>query len=171
MNNLSASQARDFSQLENLLATNNWKQADHETFKKIVEVAGRKYQGWLRQSDIEQLRYKELQTIDRLWLHYSNNQFGFSVQKQIYQQVAGKLKYDPIAYKEFGKLVGWCENDKWLYHSYLNFDQNAPKGHLPAKIFSEILQVDWASDFVVVGTVGVISDVLMGIFSDLDSQE
>jgi hypothetical protein len=39
--------------LRDLLAVNNWKEADTETANIILEVANRKKEGWLRNEDMD----------------------------------------------------------------------------------------------------------------------
>ena len=65
-------------------------------------------------------------TIDTLWLKYSSDRFGFSVQKQIWQEAKEK-------FLAFGDRVGWRTQGKWIadYHSEFNFSLDAPVGHFP----------------------------------------
>ena len=109
----------------------NWKEADEETANKMLEVAGRTKEGWLREEDIDNFPCEDLQTIDQLWVKYSNGRFGFSVQKRIYQSLRGTRSYDSKVWEAFGDQVGWRVRGSWLYYNNLKFNQTAPKGHLP----------------------------------------
>ena len=77
----------DYSQLDWLLASGKWEEADEETLNKMLEAAGRTEDGWLRREDIDRFPSEDLRTIDQLWVKYSNGRFGFSVQKRIYESL------------------------------------------------------------------------------------
>ncbi|MEH2282341.1 MAG: GUN4 domain-containing protein [Nostoc sp.] len=81
-----------YEQLAYYLAAGKWKEADEETDRLMLQVAGREKQGYLDLDDIRQFPCKDLRTIDQLWVQYSNGHFGFSVQKEIYLSVGGMLE-------------------------------------------------------------------------------
>ncbi|MFM6006400.1 MAG: GUN4 domain-containing protein, partial [Sphaerospermopsis kisseleviana] len=68
------------------------------------------------------------------WVKYSEGRFGFSVQKEIYQEVGGTREYNKEIWENFGDRVGW-RKDYWLMYNQLNFTTDAYKdakaGHLP----------------------------------------
>jgi hypothetical protein len=72
-----------------------------------------------------------------LWLKYSQNRFGFSVQKKIWVDNGGKLdgSYDYDTYCKLGNKVGWRKGGDWLNKSVLTFNTNALPGHLPALVW------------------------------------
>ena len=72
---------------------------------------------------------KELRTIDRLWLKYSNNHFGFSVQKKIWLELGGKI--DDTTNIKLSQRLGWFKQGKWIDYPNLIFTTKAPEGHLP----------------------------------------
>jgi serine/threonine-protein kinase len=147
--NLISAKGVDYRKLDRLLASGEWKEADQETAIKMLEVAGRTKEGWLRSEDIDQFPCEDLRTIDQLWVKYSNGCFGFSVQKRIYESLGGSREYDRKIWKAFGDRVGWRVNigkiweafgdrvgwrvnSKWLYYyNDLKFNTKAPQGHLP----------------------------------------
>ena len=119
-----------------------WKEADEETRVKILKVANRESEGWLRVEDAENFSCQDLGTIDKLWVKYSNGKFGFSVQKQIYQGVGGSKDYNSDDYKKFADKVGWRKGGKWLKYYEFFQDKHGDKheffedkhrytGHLP----------------------------------------
>ncbi len=75
--------------------------------------------------------YKELRSIDKLWLKYSGGKFGISVQQQIYQSLGGTKKYNRDVWESIGDRLGWRRGGNWLDYSDYNFSQTAPSGHLP----------------------------------------
>ncbi|MEH1841792.1 MAG: GUN4 domain-containing protein [Nostoc sp.] len=119
----------DYTKLRDLLAEQKWKEADKETLAVMLKVTGREKDGWLDYKSIENFPYKDLHTIDQLWVKYSDGRFGFSVQKRIWESVDEN-------YKEFGELVGWRYGrgilGNWLKYSDVTFNiYYAPEGHLP----------------------------------------
>jgi serine/threonine protein kinase len=123
----------DYSQLDRLLASEKWKEADKETKNKMLEAAGRTEEMWLRIEDIDQFPCEDLRTIDQLWVKYSKRRFGFSVQKRIYESLGGTREYDEKIWDAFGDRVGWRVNSKWLDYNDLKFNTKAPEGHLPSR--------------------------------------
>ncbi|MDE5087442.1 MAG: GUN4 domain-containing protein, partial [Trichodesmium sp. St16_bin2-tuft] len=57
--------------------------------------------------------------------------FGFSVQKQIYQSVGGTMEYDSKVWIKFANKVGWRKGGQWLDYSELTFSKEHYRGHLP----------------------------------------
>ncbi len=122
-----------YTKLRDLLAGGKWKEADEETYRVMLKVAGRESIGSLDVKDIENFPCEDLGTIDKLWVKYSDGKFGFSVQKQIYQSLGGTKEYDEKVWKAFCDKVGWRQGGKWL-ESYndLTFDISTHYvGHLP----------------------------------------
>ncbi|MGB3208880.1 MAG: serine/threonine-protein kinase [Crinalium sp.] len=122
----------DYTTLRDLLAVGKWREADEETARVILKVAGREEQGWLNEESINKFPCEDLCTIDQLWVKYSKGRFGFSVQKRIWIECGGQPgKYDYEVYKNFGDRIGWGVKDEWKSYYELNFSLNAPQGHLP----------------------------------------
>jgi serine/threonine protein kinase len=138
----------NFTQLDQYLKYGQWEKADQETAKVMCKIMGREKEGWLTFDNCRDFPPEELRIIDQLWLQYSQDKFGFSVQKQIWLKLGGKLdgSYQWDTYKKLGEEVGWLkttvtkktwlgggekEKDEWLSYSELTFSTNAPKGHLP----------------------------------------
>ncbi|MBN3940655.1 GUN4 domain-containing protein [Nostoc sp. NMS9] len=131
--NLSSEKGIDYTRLRNLLAAKNWKEADEETYRVIIQAVGRKNGDWFEKDELLNFPCTDLRTIDRLWVKYSNGHFGFSVQKDIYLSVGGKAddNYYEKAWEKFGDRVGWRVNSSWIMWENVNFDTSALKGHLP----------------------------------------
>ena len=128
----------NLEQLEKLLSLREWKLADSVTGFHLLQLVGRTNEGWLRVEDIDRLPCDNIHRINKLWLKYSNERFGFSVQKEIYigtGNILGKLNKD--AYKLFVQKVGWKKqrdwgfNGGWLSYNDITFDLAATRGHLP----------------------------------------
>jgi hypothetical protein len=114
----------DYTRLEKLLAAEKWEEADEETVSLMLKITNREHTGWLDLDSLTNFSCNCLNSIDQLWLKYSNERFGFSVQKQIFKEV-GKDYY------KLGDRLGWRQGGEWLYYRDLKFDISAPIGHLP----------------------------------------
>jgi GUN4-like len=118
----------DYWQLTKLLETGKWRKADEHTWEIWLQISLREEEGWLTPADIDSLPCTDLRTIDRLWQEYSNGRFGWTVQQQIWESVAGN-------YTELCDRVGWRVKDNWQYYDELSFNRNAPPGHLPVTVW------------------------------------
>ncbi|NEP82753.1 MAG: hypothetical protein F6K39_34175 [Okeania sp. SIO3B3] len=122
----------DYTKLRDLLAGGKWKEADEETARVMLKVAGRESERWLRVEDIENFPCEDLGTIDKLWVKYSNGKFGFSVQKQIYQSLGGTKEYNGRVWKAFRDKVGWRVGILGWRVWRVCWDISTPyEGHLP----------------------------------------
>jgi serine/threonine protein kinase len=140
--NLISAKGVDYRQLDRLLASEKWKEADEETANKMLQAVGRTEDGWLRSEDIDRFPCEDLQTIDQLWVKYSNGRFGFSVQKRIYESLGGTREYDQEIMETFGDRVGWRVNNIWLNNTLLKFSTPTPGGHLPL-VCVDAYRGDW----------------------------
>jgi hypothetical protein len=130
---------QDYTNLRDLLTAKKWKEADEETTQLMLKCANREKEGSLNAFDCRDFPQEELRIIDQLWLKYSQNRFGFSVQKKIWVDNCnwGKLGDLPDldAYCKLADKVGWRKGENWLNHSELTFNTNALPGHLPTTIW------------------------------------
>jgi hypothetical protein len=102
-----------FQKLESLLKAGKWRDADLETWELMKKLTKREREGWLRFEDVKNFPRQELRKMDQLWVKYSNGKFGFSVQKQIWLDVGGKLDGEPDwdTFTKLGSRVGWRKNN------------------------------------------------------------
>ncbi|MEY3256359.1 MAG: hypothetical protein RLZZ29_1494 [Cyanobacteriota bacterium] len=121
----------EFRNLDKLLATGKWKEADIETYKIILKIARREKEGNLDFNSIKNFSCSSLKDIDKRWVKASNGRFGFSVQKQIWNDIAGTVGYNYDNFNKFADRVRWRRENNWLRYSDLTFNINAPRGHLP----------------------------------------
>ncbi|MCG6135276.1 MAG: serine/threonine-protein kinase [Nostoc sp. LLA-1] len=116
----------DYSQLRDLLALRKWQQADQETWAVMCQALSKPIGSYLFCGDLKKLPDEILQTIDQLWMQYSQGKFGFSIQKQIYESVDGD-------YGRFCAAIGWNVHNsspRFFFH------WSAPLGHLPSRIWA-----------------------------------
>ena len=65
------------------MAKENWFEANKETIRLILAVTAKEIEE-LTPEDIQHFPCNDLMVIDRLWMKYSNDRFGFSPQLKIY---------------------------------------------------------------------------------------
>ena len=131
----------DCSKLEELLKAGKWQEADSETLAIMLRATNREQEGWLDLEHIQQYPDSGLNTINRLWLNYSNGHFGFSAQKSPWQRNSYNFSWE----------VGWFKTLSWANESQGRiefqaiFDITAPQGHLPRCILINSIK---RNDFV-----------------------
>jgi predicted NACHT family NTPase len=131
-----------YQQLETFLKNGQWKEADQETSRLMLQIVGKETDQWLSEEDIQNFPCEDLRAIDKLWVDYSQGKFGFSVQKKVWMACGGvPRKYDRDVYEKFADQVGWHRRRVWLSDDELTFliDSNSKEhvGHLPRVDISE----------------------------------
>jgi hypothetical protein len=120
-----------YAKLRTLLEEKDWRSADEETYRVMIKAAGKEEGQGFSQQDLEAFPSKDLVTIDRLWMTASDNRFGFSVQKKIWQKFGSPMSYDDN-YKQFVTEVGWRKGADLVNYSDLQFSLlHSPDGALP----------------------------------------
>ena len=117
----------DYTPLQQLLALQEFQEADRLTLDKLCELAGdtASVRKWLYFTQVESLPVTDLQTINTLWKVHSEGKFGFSVQREIWLS-SGK-NWDKL-----WPLIGWKKGNNWTrYPQEFIWDLSAPRGHLP----------------------------------------
>ncbi|KAI4324305.1 hypothetical protein L6164_023857 [Bauhinia variegata] len=132
----SSDQTISFELLRQHLSAKNFREADEETRRLLIVLAGEATQkrGYVFFSEVQFIPAADLKAIDDLWRQYSDNKFGYSVQKRIFDRVDGDFT------KLFLKL-GWMkkldtEVEQYNYRSFpTEFiwepNDDTPEGHLP----------------------------------------
>jgi hypothetical protein len=128
----------DYTRLRDLLKAGKWKEADQETAEIMLRAVGRQSNDWMRPEELRNFPCADLQTIDKLWVKYSQGKFGFSVQKQIYvacgAQLDGNYPGDKIWHK-FCDQLGWLVKEDYVNYFNLKFDPSLSlPGELPARL-------------------------------------
>ncbi|CAL8993961.1 unnamed protein product [Prunus brigantina] len=132
----SSTQAISFDLLQQHLSAQNFREADEETRRLLIVLAGEQAQkrGYVFFSEAQFISEADLKAIDDLWRQHSNNKFGYSVQRKIY----GKVSND---FTKFFIKVGWMkkldtEVEQYNYRAFPNefiweLNEDTPEGHLP----------------------------------------
>jgi uncharacterized membrane-anchored protein YhcB (DUF1043 family) len=126
-----------YQPLRDMLAAKKWEDADTETIRLIADIAGHTDLEDFRPAEVQHFPCVQLQVIDNLWLTYSDRRFGFSIQARIYQEVGGSIEttieQNSKIIEEWGKRLGWRENNRWKKCDELDWSLNAPEGSHPAR--------------------------------------
>jgi len=124
---LRSEQGIDYSPLQQLLIAQDFQAADRMTLQKLCELAGTAaaQRKWLYFTEVETFPISDLQTINTLWLVYSEGKFGFSMQREIWLSL-GKN------WEKFWLKIGWKNGNTWTrYPDGFTWNLTAPAGHLP----------------------------------------
>lgn len=124
----------DYVPLATLLATGDFLGADQFTRDNLIKIAG---PGAVKRSfvyftEADKLPEKDLCTMERLWLQFSDGNFGYSVQRRVWD-------VENANFDGFIRRVGWTKTENGSERKLKWFGQNefiysvdkAPKGHLP----------------------------------------
>lgn len=106
-----------YAPLEQLLKTQQWREADQETYRLMITTVGKEEGQVLNSDDLGTFPCEDLQMLDRLWVKYSNGKWGFSVQKRIWEKCGSPTDYDEFVNK-FCDLIGWTKNGVWHQPKY-----------------------------------------------------
>lgn len=97
---LSQERSGEFTSLQSLLEAKKWDEADKATISLI-------------RNDSENLSCPNLNSIDQLWMKYSNGKYGFTPQIPIWQKVGGfKCKTCEHEIEKFSAQLGWNLSDQ-----------------------------------------------------------
>ncbi|PSS35862.1 Tetrapyrrole-binding protein [Actinidia chinensis var. chinensis] len=132
------SQSTSLDLLQHHLSSQNFRQADEETRRLLIALTGESAQkrGYVFFSEVQFIPENDLKAIDNLWREHSNNRFGYSVQKKIWN----KVNRD---FSRFFLKVGWMkkletEVEQYNYRAFptefmweLSESPPPPEGHLP----------------------------------------
>ncbi|MEO1669264.1 MAG: GUN4 domain-containing protein, partial [Cyanobacteria bacterium J06631_2] len=131
----------DYTQLRNLLKEGKWSEADIHTYKLVGQIVKsaklQKKQTFIELKTIAEYSCPDVRTVDYLWKKYSDNQFGFSQQQQVWRSVNQEGDFSTKTWRRFATEVGWKKGEVENSSGYLLYDQldfepaEAPAGHLP----------------------------------------
>jgi hypothetical protein len=131
---LSSEKGIDYSKLRDLLKAGQWQDADNETYETMIRAASKESGKWFIKDDLINFPCTDLLTIDRLWVKYSGGEFGFSVQKKIWQE-CGSPTSSGKNWDKFCVRVGWqdAKATRYLTSEELKANpQNSPTGEFPS---------------------------------------
>lgn len=143
----------NYDSLDYLLKAEKFQEADEETKNILLSSLEKKIDEGLGVKEIRSLSSDILLTIDELWMRYSNQKFGFSKQRSIWQNLLSPQKgfmsqfslfkknksnnSDKDNWYQFATDVGWYHTNprtsrkEWITYTSLDFSLNAPEGCFP----------------------------------------
>lgn len=122
----------DYHPLKELLTQKKWQEADQETTDQLLAIVGKTKLGYLVDADFSDIPLADLRIIDDLWMQSSQGQFGFSVQQQIWMEEGGQPGVpNQQVWCRVADRLGWRVAGEWVYYDDIQFNQEAPQGHLP----------------------------------------
>ena len=117
----------DYRPLQRHLMLQEFEAADRLTSEHLRQLAGpgAVQRGYVYYSEVPAIPGLDLETLDRLWLCYSQGRFGFSVQGRLLQASGG-------LWEKLWPRLGWKADGVWTrYPSAFTWSLEAPEGHLP----------------------------------------
>jgi|GEM_PF-4674617 len=138
-----------YQKLESLLESEKWQEADRLTADIMLRLTEHS-KNYLNKESILNLSQSNLSSIDYLWRTYSNDSFGFSIQRMVFfEYFDARFRGDAVPslmperfyWNDLGRILGWRREGLWFGRfawkswSELIFTREAPKGHLPAFCF------------------------------------
>ena len=97
----------------------------------MITTVGKEDGQWFDRADLENFPCEDLRTLDQLWVKYSSGKWGFSVQKQIWQECGSPMSYND-EWEKFGDRVGWRKDNDWVDYNNLTYDlQKSLFGEFP----------------------------------------
>lgn len=124
-----------YEQLRELLEAGKFKEADAETTRIMLEISGEENHDNITPDDVMLFPCSAIRLLNQLWLKYSDERFGFSIQQQFYTELGGTDDISNIDLKvlqELGDRVGWRRDNQWLDYEELDFTLSAPPGCHPS---------------------------------------
>jgi hypothetical protein len=117
----------DYATLQRQLLLQEWEAADRTTSALLRQLAGASAErrGYVYYSEVAAMPAVDLESLDRLWLVYSQARFGFSVQGRLLAACGGD-------WTRLWPRLGWKQNGTWTrYPKAFTWSLEAPEGHLP----------------------------------------
>lgn len=104
-----------------------FEEADRLTSEHLRQLAGEAavQRGYVYYSEVPPIASVDLESIDRLWVMYSQGRFGFSVQIRLLRSLNGR-------WDQLWPRLGWKQGGVWTrYPRSFTWSLEAPEGHLP----------------------------------------
>lgn len=116
-----------YAPLQHLLQDQAFEAADRLTSSILRELAGAGavQRGYVYYSEVSGMPGVDLESLDRLWLVFSQGRFGFSVQGRLLKSCAGR-------WEQLWPRLGWKNDGVWTrYPTAFTWSLAAPEGHMP----------------------------------------
>jgi len=124
---VSSAAAIDHAPLQHHLMEQAFEAADRLTSEILRQLAGPDAvkRGYVFYSEVAAMPSVDLESLDRLWLVYSQGRFGFSVQGRLLRACGGQ-------WERLWPRLGWKQEGRWTrYPGSFTWSLAAPDGHMP----------------------------------------
>ena len=124
---ISSDKGINYAPLQSFLLEQQFEEADRYTSSMLRKLAGKaaEARGYVYFSEVADIPGLDLQTIDRLWIAYSQGKFGFTVQSRILGALSGR-------FERLWPRIGWKKDGVWTrYPRAFTWSLEAPEGHMP----------------------------------------
>lgn len=124
---VTSGQGVDYAPLQRALALQQFEEADRLTSALLRQLAGAdaERRGYVYYSEVPPMAVVDLDSLDRLWVVYSQGRFGFSVQLRLLRSLGGR-------WEQLWPRLGWKQGGVWTrYPGSFTWSLEAPEGHLP----------------------------------------
>ena len=116
-----------YGPLQRALAEQRFEEADRLTSEHLRQLAGEAAvrRGYVYYSEVPPMPALDLQSLDRLWVSYSQGRYGFSVQLRL-------LRSCNQRWEQLWPRIGWKQAGIWTrYPGSFTWSLEAPDGHMP----------------------------------------
>jgi hypothetical protein len=105
---VSSAQGLDYAPLQRALIQGQFEEADRLTSAHLRQLAGTdaETRGYVYYSEVPPMAAADLESLDRLWVVYSQGRFGFSVQLRLLRSLAGR-------WDQLWPRLGWKQAGVW----------------------------------------------------------
>jgi hypothetical protein len=117
----------DHAPLQRHLMQQEFEDADRLTSDILRQLAGPDAvkRGYVFYSEVAAMPSVDLESLDRLWLVYSQGRFGFSIQGRLLRACGGQ-------WERLWPRLGWKSDGRWTrYPGSFTWSLGAPDGHMP----------------------------------------
>ena len=124
---VNSAQGIDYTPLQLALSERRFEQADRLTSEHLRQLAGADAvkRGYVYYSEVPAIAAADLDSLDRLWVLYSQGRFGFSVQLRLLRSLGDR-------WDQLWPRLGWKQGGVWTrYPGSFTWSLEAPEGHLP----------------------------------------
>ena len=124
---VTSAQGLDYAPLQCALMRQAFEEADRLTSEHLRQLAGTAavQRGYVYYSEVPAIAAADLDSLDRLWVVYSQGRFGFSVQRRLLASLEGR-------WERLWPKLGWKTDGVWTrYPGAFTWSLEAPDGHLP----------------------------------------
>ena len=124
---VTSGQGLNYTPLQLALIRQDFEEADRLTSEHLRQLAGpaAEKRGYVYYSEVPPMASVDLESLDRLWVTFSQARFGFSVQLRLLRSLGNR-------WEQLWPRIGWKQAGLWTrYPKAFTWSLEAPEGHMP----------------------------------------